>query len=43
MARAPGAGDLLLQGRESHMPRYRSVMLVSEDALCGADCAFRRL
>lgn len=30
MARAPGAGDLRLEGRESHIPRYRSVMLLPE-------------
>jgi hypothetical protein len=30
MARSPGGGDLWLEGRESHIPRYRSVMLLSE-------------
>jgi hypothetical protein len=31
MARAPGAGDLAVEGRVSHIPRYRSVMLHPED------------
>jgi hypothetical protein len=31
MARAPGAGNWRLWGRESHIPRYRLVELRSED------------